>query len=161
MPRRLTPAIQAALLVVVVSYLSSGAGAQAGLPARPGADGSHAAPAFGLSPAEKRALDLITDHPMIPREHLARWLGVSDGRVSQMTRSLTQTWGLVEQHGKRSDVRYTLSERGIGYITRRDRAQLSHHHGRMEHGGPTTDNHGQTPAPGTPHPHLGQADQPR
>ena len=84
-----------------------------------------AAPAFGLTPSEKRALDLITDHPMIPREHLARWLGVSDGRVSQMTRSLTQTWGLVEQHGKRSDVRYTLSDRGIRYITRRDRAQLS------------------------------------
>ena len=82
-------------------------------------------PAFGLSPAEKRALYLITDHPMIPREHLARWLGVSDGRVSQMTRSLTQTWGLVEQHGRRGDVRYTLSDRGIGYITRRDRAQLS------------------------------------
>ena len=83
------------------------------------------APAFGVSPSEKRVLDLITDHPMIPREHLARWLGVSDGRVSQITRSLTQTWGLVEQHGKRGDVRYTLSERGIRYITRRDRAQLS------------------------------------
>ena len=41
-----------------------------------------AAPAFGLSPAEKRALDLMTDHSMIPREHLARWLGVSNGRVS-------------------------------------------------------------------------------
>ena len=84
-----------------------------------------AAPAFGLSPAEKRALDLITDHPMIPREHLARWLGVSDGRVSQMTRSLTKGWGLVEQHGKRSDMSYNLSDRGIRYITRRDRAQLS------------------------------------
>ena len=84
-----------------------------------------AAPTFGVSPAEKRALDLITDHPMIPREHLARWLGVSDGRISQMTRSLVNDWALVEQHGKRSDVRYTLSERGIGYITRRDRAQLS------------------------------------
>ena len=84
-----------------------------------------AAPAFHISPSEKRALDLITDHPMIPREHLARWLGVSDGRVSQMTRSLTQTCGLVEQHGKRNNVRYTLSDRGIRYITRRDRAQLS------------------------------------
>ena len=83
------------------------------------------APAFGVSPAEKRALDLITDHPMIPREHLARWLGVSEGRVSQMARSLVNDWALVEQHGKRADVRYTLSERGIGYITRRDRAQLS------------------------------------
>ena len=81
-----------------------------------------AAPAFGLSPSQKRALDLITDHPMIPREHLARWLGVSDGRLSQMTRSLANTWGLVAQHGKRGDVRYTLSDRGIGYITRRDRA---------------------------------------
>ncbi len=84
-----------------------------------------AAPAFGISPAEKRALDLITDHPMIPREHLARWLGVSDGRVSQMTRSLANDWKLVEQRGKRGDVRYTLSDRGIRYVTRRDRAQLS------------------------------------
>ena len=84
-----------------------------------------AAPAFGLSPSEKRALDLITDHPMIRREHLARWLGVSDGRISQMTRSLVNDWRLVEQHGKRSDVRYTLSDRGIRYITRRDRAQLA------------------------------------
>ena len=30
-----------------------------------------AAPAFGVSPSEKRTLDLVTDHPMIPREHLA------------------------------------------------------------------------------------------
>ena len=36
------------------------------------------------SPERKRALDLITDHPMILREHLATWLGVSEGRVSQM-----------------------------------------------------------------------------
>ena len=85
----------------------------------------HNAPAFGISPAEKRALDLITDHPMIPRKHLTRWLGVSDGRVSQLTRNLTQTWALVERHGKRGDVRYTLAERGIGYVTHRDRAQLT------------------------------------
>ncbi|MDE2683617.1 MAG: helix-turn-helix transcriptional regulator, partial [Chloroflexota bacterium] len=101
------------------------------------------APAFGLSPAEKRALDLVTDHPMIPREHLARWLSVSDGRVSQMTRSLTQTWGLVEQHGRRSDVRYTLSDRGIRYITRRDRAQLSTTMATWSTE-PAADNHGQT-----------------
>ena len=82
------------------------------------------APAFGLSPAEKRTLDLITDHPMIPREHLARWLGVSDGRVSQMLHGLVKTWGLVERRGKKGDVRYTLSEEGIRYITHRDRAQL-------------------------------------
>ncbi len=55
---------------------------------------AQAAPAFGLSPSEKRMLDLITDHPMIPREHLATWLGVSEGRVSQMMHSLVNTWGL-------------------------------------------------------------------
>ena len=82
------------------------------------------APAFGVSPSEKRTLDLITDHPMIPREHLALWLGVSEGRVSQMMRSLVNTWGLVERRGKRGDTRYTLSAEGIRYVTHRDRAQL-------------------------------------
>ena len=82
------------------------------------------APAFGLSPAEKRTLDLITDHPMLPREQLARWLGVSEGRVSQMLRNLVKAWGLVERRGKKGGVRYTLTEEGIRYITHRDRAQL-------------------------------------
>ena len=85
---------------------------------------AQAAPAFGVSPSEKRTLDLITDHPMIPREHLANWLGVSEGRVSQMVRSLVDTWGLVERRGKRGDTRYTLSAEGIRYVTHRDRAQL-------------------------------------
>ena len=83
-----------------------------------------AAPTFGISPSEKRTLDLVSDHPMIPREHLARWLGVSEGRISQMIRSLVDTWSLVEQRGKRGDTRYTLSAEGIRYITHRDRAQL-------------------------------------
>ena len=85
---------------------------------------AQAAPTFGVSPSEKRTLDLVTDHPMIPREHLALWLGVSEGRVSQMMRSLVDTWGLVEQRGKRGDTRYTLSAEGIRYVTHRDRAQL-------------------------------------
>ena len=85
---------------------------------------AQAAPAFGVSPAEKRTLDIITDHPMIPREHLATWLGVSEGRVSQMMRSLVDAWGLVEQRGKRGDRRYTLSDEGIRYVTHRDRAEL-------------------------------------
>ena len=82
------------------------------------------APAFGLAPSEKRTLDLITDHPMIPREHLATWLGVSEGRVSQVMQGLVKTWGLVERHGKRGEVRYTLSDEGIRYVTHRDRAEL-------------------------------------
>ena len=83
-----------------------------------------AAATFGISPSEKRTLDLVTDYPMIPREHLARWLGVSEGRVSQMVHSLVNTWGLVKRRGKRGDTRYTLSAEGIRYITHRDRAQL-------------------------------------
>ncbi len=85
---------------------------------------AQAAPAFGVSPSEKRTLDLITDHPMIPREHLATWLGVSEGRVSQMMNPLVNAWGLVERRGKRGNVRYTLSDEGIRYVTHRDRAEL-------------------------------------
>ena len=83
-----------------------------------------AAPTFGISPSEKRTFDLTTDHPVIPREHLALWLGVSEGRVSQMMPSLVNIWGLIERHGKRGDTRYTLSAEGIRYVTHRDRAQL-------------------------------------
>ena len=83
-----------------------------------------AAPTFGIGPSEKRTLDLVTDHPMIPREHLSLWLGVSEGRVSQMMHNLVKTWGLVERRGNRGDTRYTLSAEGIRYVTHRDRAQL-------------------------------------
>ncbi len=61
---------------------------------------------------------------MIPREHLATWLGVSEGRVSQIMHNLVDTWGLIERHGKCGGVRYTLSDDGIRYVTHRDRAQL-------------------------------------
>ena len=83
-----------------------------------------AAPTFGISPSEKRTLDLVTGHPMIPREHLAIWLGVSEGRVSQMMHSLGATWSLVERREGRGDTRYTLSAEGIRYVTHRDRAEL-------------------------------------
>ena len=38
--------------------------------------------------------------------------------------SLVNTWGLIERHGKRGGVRYTLSAEGIRYVTHRDRAEL-------------------------------------
>ena len=114
----------------VVSRTSPGGGPRTQSPERKRASlprperMAQAAPTFGISPSEKRTLDLITDHPMIPREHLAIWLGVSEGRVSQMMRNLVDTWGLVERRGKRGDTRYTLSAEGIRYVTHRDRAQL-------------------------------------
>ena len=117
-------------LAAVISRASPGGRRLAGSPERKRASipdpewMAQAAPAFGVSPSEKRTLDLITDHPIIPREHLATWLGVSQGRVSQMMHSLVNTWGLVERRGKRGDVRYTLSDEGIRYVTHRDRAEL-------------------------------------
>ncbi len=117
-------------LETVTAYGKPGGGSGAQSPERKRASlprperMAQAAPAFGVSPAEKRTLDLITDHPMIPREHLANWLGISEGRVSQMMHSLVDTWGLVERRGQRGDTRYTLSAEGIRYVTHRDRAQL-------------------------------------
>ena len=114
----------------VVSRASPGGGPRTQSPERKRASlprperMAQAAPTFGVSPSEKRMLDLVTDHPMIPREHLARWLGVSEGRVSQMMHSLVDTWNLIERHGKRGNVRYTLSAEGIRYVTHRDRAEL-------------------------------------
>ena len=69
-------------------------------------------------------MSLAQRRKMVNREHLALWLGVSEGRVSQMVRSLVNTWGLIERRGKRGDTRYTLSAEGIRYVTHRDRAQL-------------------------------------
>ena len=117
-------------LETVTSHGSPGGGSRTQSPERKRASlprperMAQAAPAFGVSPSEKRILDLVTDHPMILREHLATWLGVSGGRVSQMTRSLVDTWGLIERRGKRGDTRFTLSAEGIRYVTHRDRAEL-------------------------------------
>ena len=83
-----------------------------------------AAPTFGITRSEKRALDLVTDHPIIPRQHLSLWLGVSESRVSQMMGNLVDTWRLVQCRGKRGRRRYTLGAEGIRYVTHRDRAQL-------------------------------------
>ena len=121
---------------------------------------AQAAPAFGVSPSEKRTLDVITDHPMIPREHLALWLGVSEGRVSQMMRNLVNTWGLVERQGKRGDTRYTLSAEGIRYVSHRDRAQLPTTQGIWSTA-LTTDKQGRRRHAGTPHRDVGEADEAR
>ena len=121
---------------------------------------AQSAPAFGVSPSEKRTLDLITDHPMIPREHLALWLGISEGRVSQMMHSLVNTWGLVERRGKRGDTRYTLSAEGIRCVTHRDRAQLPTTQGIWSTT-LTTDKQGPQASRGPPHRNVGSADEAR
>ena len=121
---------------------------------------AQAAPAFGISPSEKRTLDLITDHPMIPREHLAIWLGVSEGRVSQMMRHLVDTWGLVERRGKRGDTRYTLSAEGIRFVTPQGPRPAAHDAGHLEHR-PHDRQTGPQASRGPPHRDVGEADEAR
>ena len=96
---------------------------------------AQAASAFGISPSEKRTLDLVTDHPMIPREHLALWLGVSEGRVSQMMHSLVNTWGAWSSDEENGETRATrcrprafaTSPTGTAPSSRRRRASGARH----------------------------------
>ena len=119
-----------------------------------------AAPNFGISPAEKRTLDLVTDHPMIPREHLSRWLGVSEGRVSQMTHSLVDTWGLVRE--ARTTWRHALHVVGRGHTLRHSPGPrpTPHYAGHLEHR-----SHYRPPgaqaARGSSHRHVGASDESR
>ena len=153
-------------LETVSAYASRGGGSGAQSPERKRASIPDpermvgAAPAFGVSPSEKRTLDLITDHPMIPREHLATWLGVSEGRVSQMRRSLVDTWGLVERHGKPG--RHTLHAVRRGHTLRHPQGPrpASHHAGHLEHR-PHQGQTGPQASRGTPHRDVGEADEAR
>ncbi len=70
-----------------------------------------------LSPAEKRALDLLSDWPWIAPAHLGGLLGVSAGRVSQLTGAL-EAAGLAA----RVSSRLAVSDRGLALLARRDRA---------------------------------------
>ena len=70
-----------------------------------------------LSPAEKRALDLLSDWPWIAPAHLGGLLGVSAGRVSQLAGALEAAGLMVRVSG-----RLAVSDRGLALLARRDRA---------------------------------------
>ena len=70
-----------------------------------------------LSPMEKRVLDLVSDWPWIAPAHLGGLLGVSAGRVSQLTGALEDA-GLTD----RVSGRLAVSDRGLVLLARRDRA---------------------------------------
>ena len=105
------------------------------------------APAFGMTPTQKRAFDVITNNPNIPREHLALWLAVSEGRVRQVMHGLMDTWGLVEPHGGCGNTRYMLSGDAMRYIAYRDRSTLETTW-RLWSAVPRTDPDGQGPYEG-------------
>ncbi len=121
---------------------------------------AQAAPAFGVSPSEKRTLNLITDHAMIPREHLALWLGVSEGRVSQMMHSLVNTWGLVEASRETRGHPLHAVRRGHSLRHPQGPRTAPDHPGHLEHG-PHHRQTGPETARGTPHRDMGEADEAR
>ena len=75
-----------------------------------------------LKPAEKRALDLLSDWPWISSDELQALLGISQARLSQVTSAL-EGLELITRVSV-SGVRYALTDRGLGVLARRDRTAV-------------------------------------
>ena len=76
-----------------------------------------------LKPAEKRAVDLLSDWPWIAPAHLGELLGV---KRSMLSRILVRLQGLslaVDLHGE-GGRRLALSDRGLAMLARRDRSSV-------------------------------------
>ena len=73
-----------------------------------------------LTAAEKQALDLLASWPLCTKTQLAGLMGgVTRRRVNQVLRSLTRR-SLVKKEGQR----YVLTDDGLRYLARRDRASV-------------------------------------
>ena len=89
---------------------------------RPGRDlPDHMLPAL-LKPAEKRALDLLSDWPWISRKDLAGLMDVSEPRVSQLVTPL-EGFGLAARLSA-AGRRLALTDGGLAVLARRDRASV-------------------------------------
>ncbi len=77
-----------------------------------------------LKPAEKRALDLIFDWPWITSAQLAGMLGVKEERVLKVLARLGEC-GLAEGADITGTRRWTVSDRGLAWLGRRDRTLIS------------------------------------
>ena len=82
----------------------------------------HILPLF-LRPAEKRALDLISDWPWVGLGELAGLMGVSPQRVSQLVNPL-EGFRLVDRPDDAGG-RLVLTDRGLTLLARRDRTSVS------------------------------------
>ena len=76
-----------------------------------------------LRPAEKRALDLISDWPWIALGDLAGLLGVSPQRTAQLVNPL-EGLGLVSRR-RVAGRRMALTDRGLSLLARRDRTSVA------------------------------------
>ena len=75
-----------------------------------------------LKPADKQLLDLLHDWPGIAPEHLRELMGVSRARLYEIMSPLSQR-GLVQAVAVRGR-RLALSDRGLAFLARRDRASV-------------------------------------
>ena len=82
----------------------------------------HMLPYF-LKPAEKRALDLLSDWPWIVLKDLAGLLGVSAPRASQLVNPLEGFGLAIRAPG--AGGRLTLTDRGLAVLARRDRTSVA------------------------------------
>jgi hypothetical protein len=76
-----------------------------------------------LSAAEKRVLDLTGDWPWIRPAHLAGLLGVGERRLAQLLSPLDER-RLLTRVVRAGNPRLALSDRGLAYLARRDRASV-------------------------------------
>ena len=81
----------------------------------------HLLPVY-LNPAEKRALDLVSDWPWIALGELAGLMGVSPQRASQLVNPL-EGFNLVSRLPE-ADRRMALTDRGLSLLARRDRTSV-------------------------------------
>ena len=76
-----------------------------------------------LRPAEKRAVDLLSDWPWLSPRHLGALLGVRRSRLSQVTQRLAEL-GLLVDVDVNGERRLALSDRGLTMLARRDRTSV-------------------------------------
>ena len=76
-----------------------------------------------LKPAEKRALDLLSDWPWIAPAHLGELLGVKRSMLSRILVRLQRLGLAVDLHVDRGR-RLALSDRGLAILARRDRSSV-------------------------------------
>ena len=78
-------------------------------------------PALALRPRQKELLDLIASWPRINRDDIAEMMGISVGAVKKLLNSRAMRH--LYEHGKHGRrLTFALSEAGIRYVARRDRA---------------------------------------
>ena len=94
---------------------------QADLPGKLSSDAARALPVL-LKPAEKRALDLLSDWPWMSQRDMASLMNVSEGRISHLISPL-EGFGLVTRVPAASG-RLAVTDRGLAVLARRDRASV-------------------------------------